>query len=522
MFLTNFEEEFYKTIKLKRLLIILTNNVDSICAFNILEYLLKWDNITYTMHQVQDVVDMKDTFMKHEQQTEILLLINCGITMDIVEYLNPKENVEIFICDSNAPFDLNNVYNQVQVKIIGDANDAKSIPPYDLVYCDDSEHEEFLHEKKEMIQKREQVLFEYFQYTYHTRPSAIIMYEMAWKLSNDSVQMLWLSIIGLTYNYLIDNISKEAYINEQKNINDHVTRYQHQYCENQSIDSLKITLEEDLKLYLYKQWNLYDSINNSPCSCNAFQCFSRQGKMKICEFFADAGIPLKITLQNFFAVPIKYKNNIINRIKNNLPRFQIAYDDMLMYTYNAKYGYGEAISAMDIAIMCTILVEFQNVNLASNEDYKISNLLLGYKMESKILHKCANKSIEFIKIIGQQAHSSIDLQQITSMGPFLYCSINEGSLAKSFVLQSGALLYLSRYIQLNYIRTKMKKYGKYPFVLSVNDADHILIAGLPPLSSSNMRNNLFAKAFEQAAINSEVAIDCTFFNKNGILKFEQN
>ncbi len=49
-------------------------------------------------------------------QLKYVVMINCGNNMDILEVLQPEEDVQFFICDSHRPIDLFNVYNDTQVR----------------------------------------------------------------------------------------------------------------------------------------------------------------------------------------------------------------------------------------------------------------------------------------------------------------------------------------------------------------------------------------------------------------------
>jgi hypothetical protein len=49
-------------------------------------------------------------------QIKYVVLVNCGGTIDIVEALQPKEDVVFFVIDSHKPTDVCNVYNNGQVR----------------------------------------------------------------------------------------------------------------------------------------------------------------------------------------------------------------------------------------------------------------------------------------------------------------------------------------------------------------------------------------------------------------------
>lgn len=52
-------------------------------------------------------------------QSNHIILINCGGTVDIVETLEPSEEKVFFIADSHRPYDVCNIYNDGQVSNLG-------------------------------------------------------------------------------------------------------------------------------------------------------------------------------------------------------------------------------------------------------------------------------------------------------------------------------------------------------------------------------------------------------------------
>lgn len=45
------------------------------------------------------------------------MLINCGGTLDLIDILEPEEDVIFFIFDSHRPTDICNIYSSSQVNI---------------------------------------------------------------------------------------------------------------------------------------------------------------------------------------------------------------------------------------------------------------------------------------------------------------------------------------------------------------------------------------------------------------------
>lgn len=49
-------------------------------------------------------------------QIKYVILINCGGTVDIVEILEPEEDVVFFVADNHRPTDVCNIFSNSQVR----------------------------------------------------------------------------------------------------------------------------------------------------------------------------------------------------------------------------------------------------------------------------------------------------------------------------------------------------------------------------------------------------------------------
>lgn len=113
--------------------------MDAICAVKILQCILRFDNIVYVLVPVKTVTELIKAFeeQKVDVRTSVFLLfmlilfsifkyyiffqvkhvvlINCGGTLDIIEVLEPEEDITFFVVDSHRPTDICNIYSSSQV-----------------------------------------------------------------------------------------------------------------------------------------------------------------------------------------------------------------------------------------------------------------------------------------------------------------------------------------------------------------------------------------------------------------------
>ena len=64
-----------------------------------------------------------------------MVMINCGATIDLIDFLDPPEDLVIFVADSHRPIDVCNAYNDGQIRLITTAQDEEEdIPEYGTVF----------------------------------------------------------------------------------------------------------------------------------------------------------------------------------------------------------------------------------------------------------------------------------------------------------------------------------------------------------------------------------------------------
>ncbi len=115
--MSDLRREFISPLAGKRVIIVANIDIDSICACKILQNLFRNESIMFSIAPVMGVKGMKRIFDENKEDCSIFLFINCGGCLDLVEVLEPTDQI-LFVCDSHRPLDLCNVYSDSQVKSI--------------------------------------------------------------------------------------------------------------------------------------------------------------------------------------------------------------------------------------------------------------------------------------------------------------------------------------------------------------------------------------------------------------------
>ncbi|MGH0171354.1 UNVERIFIED_CONTAM: hypothetical protein FKN15_060594 [Acipenser sinensis] len=142
MFVSDIRKEFYDVIVNQRVALLVSADVDALCACKILQALFHCDHVQYTLVPVTGWQELETAFLEHKEQFRYFVLINCGANIDLLETLQPDEDSVFFICDTHRAIDVVNVYNDAQIKLLIKQDDDLGIPSYDDIFRDDEEEGE--------------------------------------------------------------------------------------------------------------------------------------------------------------------------------------------------------------------------------------------------------------------------------------------------------------------------------------------------------------------------------------------
>lgn len=115
------------------------------------------------------------------------------------------------------------------------------------------------------------------------------MYNLAWKLNKDDKDLLWYAIVALTEQMVFNKIELTQYLLETSNLQVHTVHLQNRTQDTDVTTSLKITFEKDIRLNLYRHWNVEAALKYSMYSACKLKLWSAKGDRKLNGFLADMG-----------------------------------------------------------------------------------------------------------------------------------------------------------------------------------------------------------------------------------------
>ncbi|XP_015191536.1 PREDICTED: cell division control protein 45 homolog isoform X2 [Polistes dominula] len=554
MFVPNLEKEFYNAIQRERCLLLVNFDVDAICACRILQQLFKNDNILYTLVPVQGIQDMVQAIEENCEEVKNVIMINCGGTIDLVELLQPPESVIFFIIDSHRPYDLCNIYSEYQIRILGKPDTEDEIPEYNDVFRDDSSEDESDSNEnsdnsdsesrrpkrrrlnEEDLLKREQkrlwtenranLLFNYSQYSYYGKSSAVLIFEMAWHMSKDNLDMLWWAIIGSTEQAILSKVESQTSILEEGTLQAHVSRLSHKQgitndnpC-GQSV--VRITYDKDLRLVLYRHWTVEASLRHSMPTAVSLRLWSIRGEQRLKELLAEMGLPLAQSRQRFTAMDLTLRHEFRQMVEKLAGKYNV--DRIIGTSFTLQYGYRFKYCASDIVYAMLALIESTTKDRLPQRCF-LDALDCLSRTKKELLENGIEKAKLMLSNIFKTAQIILEMKQIMNTGSFLYVIVPDGTLDSRLFAHPHPLIMLAQFTLKAYVHScKSKRAREWPMIASAlfnPEEGTCLIVGIPPICEDQPRS-LFGKAFEQAAKNTGSYINADYFDTTIVrLKVEE-
>ncbi|KAL6254953.1 cell division control protein 45 homolog [Pogonomyrmex barbatus] len=553
MFVTNLEKDFYDVIQRSRCLLLVNFDVDAICACRILQQLFKNDHMIYTLVPVRGIQDMINAFDENCEEIKNVVMINCGGTLDLVELLRPDESVVFFILDSHRPYDLCNIYSENQIRILGKSDEDNEIPEYNDIFRDDSSDEEDASgesenenedrqnkrrrlneedllkrsERRKWVENRATILFNYLQYSYYGKSSAIVIFEMAWNMSKDNIDMVWWAIVGSTEQFILSKVESRIAILEEGTLQAHVSRLTHRQGvdadkQQQQQSVVKVTYDKDLQLALYRHWTVEASLKYSMSTAVSLRLWSIRGEQRLKEVLAEMGLPLVQSRQLFRAMDLTFRQEFRQMVEKLAGKYNV--NSIIGTSFTLQYGYRFKYCSSDMVYAMLALLNSSTKDRQSQRCF-LDALDCLSRTKKDVLESGIEKAKLMLHNIFKTAQSILEAKQVKNFGSFLYLNVPEGNIDNYLFAHPYPLIMLAQFALKAYVNSsRNRRASEWPLVASAifNVEERLcLLVGIPPVCEDQPRS-LFGKAFEQAAKNKNCYIEADYFDSTIIrLKIEE-
>ncbi|KAK3017069.1 hypothetical protein RJ639_007000 [Escallonia herrerae] len=540
-----------------------TSDVDSLCALKIVGHILESDSVRYACYPVSSFKEIHDyagsDLCALSGEPITILLINWGCHRDLRKVLDIGPAARVFVVDSHRPIHLHNLNDQndrvivlyarddehqadlaydFDVSALANASDLNSEDEIeeDSDSDDDEKEDESEGEEEEGggTRKRRRVgeesetdpvkLFRklkkeyYYMGTFHGKPSGCLMYDLCHSLRKNTNELLWLACVALTDQFVHERLTTERYqagvmeleqhINSSGNLDTVTSVTLKDGTKVSAPDSSRIAYEDEPRLMLLQEWNLFDSMLCSSYIATKFKTWSDNGMKKLMLLLAQMGFALQECKQKFQYMSVEIKRKMKDMFEHFLPEYGLT--DFYYRGFLLLYGYSSKVSAADVVYGVTALLESSvesDGSCASKQfgvAYDALSLSKLEKLEFGMRH-----AIKIQRAILRQGSTAITRKgAIRSGSKFRWVKLEDSADAK--LLGYPQALTKFCYFVMDALREKGARMKPLICACYVHDRKKVLIVGVcgkPRLGA--LQGNAFGIAFRNAA----VEINAEFFHE---------
>ncbi|CAH7683463.1 CDC45 family [Phakopsora pachyrhizi] len=177
--------------------------------------------------------------------------------------------------------------------------------------------------------------------------------------------LLWLAIIGLTYQFTSSLIDRDTYDAQ-------VTLYQREVERINLIpqvstvsrtsqikllgpDDRNIRLSDELRFTLFRHWNLYDSMFHSSYVAGKLKLWREKGRKNLQGLFAKMGFSLLQCQQNYTHMDMDLKRSLREKVEAIAPEYGLF--ELSFPSFVRAYGYQSVLSASDCVECVSAILE---------------------------------------------------------------------------------------------------------------------------------------------------------------------
>ncbi|ETW85742.1 hypothetical protein HETIRDRAFT_310882 [Heterobasidion irregulare TC 32-1] len=402
-------------------IILVAPDVDALCAARMLEELLMQDDVTHRTIPVSGIADlerMRDELMSYTE-LHTLILLNMGAILDLpsAEWFGDfTTKLSVHIIDSSRPQNLSSLFgggDNGERIVVWDDGGAENLeeerkawealayepePDSDEDSEDDSVPEENEEEDEEEYggssssgkrrslgdgsrspgkrRKRPHRISRELRDQYHARldkhymtgtwygqSAASTVYILATVLERVDNDLLWLAVLGLTYQYSTCRISRDEYEKYHSIYNDEVSRLNPPPPNNDTqglaalnADDMSLRSTDELRFALFRHWTLYDAMFHSSYVASKLGIWKEQGRKRLTGLLAKMGFSIPQTQQPYSHMDMDLKRELRTKLDAIAPEYGMV--DLTYPSFVRCYGYHmQPLSAADAVEVLEALLD---------------------------------------------------------------------------------------------------------------------------------------------------------------------
>ncbi|TPX39767.1 hypothetical protein SeMB42_g06256 [Synchytrium endobioticum] len=417
-------------------LVLAASDVDSLCACKILTTLFKADCIPHKVIPVAGYADLgraNSNHVENHDELRSIVLLNCGGLVDLSEFFTLSDYAIVYLVDSHRPINLQNLFGNPRIVVVKDEdaeNEDRDIEDLKkafkaIEYSDEEAEEEVDNGQDEqdsdeqdsdednsdnpdkpksrkrkkkhdwdiniVAAKRakaanarrakrdyQRTITDYYSAgTYYGTSVAEMIYILAEQLNRTSNQLLWLTILGMTDQYIHDRIETRKYRSKTRRWKEEVNRFNvdnraeddderdtdstisnsrtNNFYAARGADDAGIRSDDELRLMLFRHWTLSESMFHTSYIASRLILWKEKGRARLSSLLVKMGMPQKECNQLFSEMKVALKNTLKEKLVGVAPRYML--NDIQFPSFFKQYGYRTAISASDAVYAITALLD---------------------------------------------------------------------------------------------------------------------------------------------------------------------
>ncbi|XP_043699302.1 cell division control protein 45 homolog [Telopea speciosissima] len=528
-----------------------TSDVDSLCALKIVFNILESDSIKYACYPVssfKEIHTYAGSSLCSSSQPVSLLLINWGCHRDLRRVLDLGPGARVFVVDSHRPIHLHNLSDQndrvivlytqddehqadltydFDISTVANASDLNIDDELDEISDSEDGNESESESEEEDgsgSRKRRRVSEEteldrlklyrklkkeyYSLGTFHGKPSGLLMFDLSHSLRKNTNELLWLAYVSLTDQFVHERLTNERYqagvMELEQHINssgilDAITSVTlKDGTKIQAPDASRIAYEDEPRLMLLREWNLFDSMLCSSYIATKLKTWSDNGLKKLKLLLARMGFALVDCQQKFQYMNLELKRKMKDEFERFLPEYGLT--EFYYRSFLRLHGYSSKVSAADVVHGVTALLEsfVESDGSCASEQFGLAYDALSLNNLDK-LRKGMQNAIKIQRAIVRQG--SIAITKSVSIGSgrkFRWMKLEDPADTK--LLGYPQALTKFCYFLMDALREKGAKMKPLICACLSQESNKVLIVGVcgkPRLGA--VQGNAFGVAFRAAA-----------------------
>ncbi|KAJ7837015.1 CDC45-like protein [Mycena olivaceomarginata] len=191
----------------------------------------------------------------------------------------------------------------------------------------------------------------YMAGTWHGQSAAGAIYVLATVLERVDNELLWLAILGLTFQYTTSRISRDTYDTYHSAYRDEVFRLNPQPLAGENAmslnpDDLSVRATEELRFMLFRHWTLYDAMLHSSYVAGKLGIWKERGRKKLTGLLAKMGFSILQTQQPYSHMDMDLKKTLVQKLNDIAPEYGLI--ELSYPSFIRCFGYrSQPLSAAD-------------------------------------------------------------------------------------------------------------------------------------------------------------------------------